>query len=146
LGGGVNHDTGSFDRAEDYFVGLSWRIGPGGLFDADRTRAATTRMQVAELQGERTRHDIERQVIEAHARVHSLADQLGMAQRALTAAEQLLKLSRERKAFGAAAVLETIQAEQELTRARLDYFTTLAVHNRAQFSLWRAVGEPPGTK
>jgi outer membrane protein TolC len=97
---------------------------------------------VVELQGEQARQDIERQVVEAHTRVHSQADQLAMAQRALTAAEQLLKLSRERKEFGAAAVLETIQAEQELTRARLEYFNALAAHNRAQFFLRRCLGEP----
>jgi len=69
-----------------------------------------------------------------------------MSQRALAAAEQLLKLSLERKQFEAAAVLETIQAEQELTRARLDYFNTLAACNRAQFALRRAVGTVPEAK
>jgi outer membrane protein TolC len=69
-----------------------------------------------------------------------------MARRALTAAEQLLKLSLERKQFEAAGVLERIQAEQELTRARLEYFNALAACNRAQFALRRSVGVVPEAK
>jgi outer membrane protein TolC len=141
LGGGRNSDTGNFDDTEDYFVGLSWRVGPGGLFDRGRKDAATARERAASLESERLRQEVERQVVEAHTRVESLSDQVRMAQRALAAAEQLLKLSRERREFGAGAVLETIQAEQELTRARLDYFNTLASQNKAQYALRRTIGE-----
>ncbi|MGN6553232.1 MAG: TolC family protein [Verrucomicrobiota bacterium] len=143
LGGGLGNDTGNFSGTQDYFVGLSWRIGPGGLFDRSRTRAATAREQTALLQSEKMRQEVEQQVIESSTRIQSFADQLAMSQRALTAAEQLLKLSRERKEFGTGAVLETIQAEQELTRARLDYFNVLAGHNTALFAFRRALGEAP---
>jgi outer membrane protein TolC len=37
-------------------------------------------------------------------------------------------------------VLENIQAEQDLTRSRLDYLTIVTEYNRAQFALRRAVG------
>ena len=30
LGGGQNSDWGNFGAQQDYFVGLGWRIGPGG--------------------------------------------------------------------------------------------------------------------
>ena len=143
LGGGPGNATGNFGDTQDYFIGLSWRIGPGGLFDRSRTRFSTAREQTALLQAEKVRQEIERQVVEAHTRAQSLSDQLAMARRALTAAEQLLKLSLERKEFGAAAVLETIQAEQELTRARLEYFNALAEYNRVQFALCRALGKSP---
>ena len=39
------------------------------------------------------------------------------------------------------AVLETIQAEQELTRARTDYLRAIADFNKAQYALLRAIGE-----
>ena len=77
----------------------------------------------------------------AHARVQSLANQLVHASAALSAAEKTLTLARERKACAVGEVLENIQAEQDLTRARLDYLTVVTENNRAQFLLRRAVGE-----
>ena len=49
--------------------------------------------------------------------------------------------SRNRKEFGVGAVLETIQAEQELTRTRLDHLRLVAEHNQAQYALRYALGE-----
>jgi OMF family outer membrane factor len=85
--------------------------------------------------------DITRQVIECHARLQSLGDQVATTQRAIRAAEETLRLSQERKQFAVGAVLETIQAEQELTRARLDYLNAVAGFNQAQYALSKAIGE-----
>lgn len=75
------------------------------------------------------------------SRAHSFADQLVHARAALSAAEKTLTLARERKAFAVGEVLENIQAEQDLTRARLDYLAVVTENNRAQFLLRRAVGD-----
>ncbi|MBI3875036.1 MAG: hypothetical protein HY300_03555 [Verrucomicrobia bacterium] len=40
-------------------------------------------------------------------------------------------------------MLEVIQAEQELTRARQDYVALVAEHNKAQYALQRATGVSP---
>lgn len=142
LGGGTYEDgVKRFDESSDYGVGLSWRVGPGGLFDVGRVRAGEARLQAGVLEQEKLRDEITRQVVEAHARAHSLADQIEFSQRALSAAEQSLKLARQRQQFGVGEVLENIQAEQDLTRARLEYLTAITENNRAQFSLQRAVGK-----
>jgi outer membrane protein TolC len=39
-------------------------------------------------------------------------------------------------------VLEDIQAQQDLTQARSDYFTALAEYNKSQYGLNTAVGGP----
>src|SRR5947207_11962631 len=49
LGGGKNDSTGNFGGSEDYFVGIGWRIGPGGLFDSGRVHASTSRLETARL-------------------------------------------------------------------------------------------------
>ncbi len=140
LGGGRQDDVGNFDHQEDYVVGLSWRIGPGGIFDFDRQRATTARRKIAELTGEQLRDEITRQVVEAATRAESMTDQLATAQRAITAAEESFRLAQQRKEFGVGIVLETIQTEQELTRARLDYLKAIAQFNKAQYALLRATG------
>ena len=108
LSGGKNSDWSGADDGRDYFVGLNWRVGPGGLFDRGRIRAATARETVSSLELDKSRDEIIRQVIESKTRADSLSDQVAMAQRALAAAQEVWKLSVERKSFGLGAVLEKI--------------------------------------
>jgi len=142
LGGGKNSDAGNFGEQEDYFIGLGWRIGPGGLFDFSRKRAAESRLQGTRLTEQKLRDEISRQVVEAFARLQSSADQIDTAKRALTAAEEALKLAQTRKEFAVGVVLETIQAEQDLTRARLDYLKAVTESNKAQYAVNKAIGKP----
>ncbi|MBM3881991.1 MAG: TolC family protein [Verrucomicrobia bacterium] len=140
LGGGPAGVPDRFGEQQDYSVGLSWRIGPGGLFDAGRRRAAEARWKLAAIDAERVRDAVRRQVVEAFTRWQSQADQLVTARRALVAAGEGLRLARERKEFAVGMVLENIQAEQDLTRARLDYLEAVAEFDKAQYALLGATG------
>ena len=143
LGGGpgstsIGHD---FDLSADYTLGVSWRVGPGGLFDKTRQRETSARERQVELEQEKVRDVIRRQVVEQHVRLRSLATQVGLARKALEAAEQTAGLSRQRRETGVSGVLEDLQAEEELTRARRDYLATVADYNQAQYGLKFVVGE-----
>jgi outer membrane protein TolC len=144
LGGGRNGSWGNFGDTEDFFLGVGWRIGPGGLFDKSRIRAAESRANGAQLQADKVYDQVVGQVVEARVRTQSLADQIVIAQRALAAAESTLKLTRARKEFAVGIVLENIQAEQDLTRARNEYLGVVADYNKAQYGLVRALGGPSG--
>ncbi len=143
LGGGpgttsIGHD---FDMSSDYGIGVSWRIGPGGLFDRNRQRETASRERQVGLEQEKIRDQIRRQVVEQHARLRSLAEQITLAKKTLEAADQTAKLSRQRRETGVSAVLEDVQAEDELARARRDYLTTVADYNQAQYALRFVVGD-----
>jgi len=144
LGGGRDGATTSLDYSSDYFVGLSWRIGPGGLFDVARVRQREARLEQNRLEGERVKDAVREQVVAAATRVSSLGDQLATAQTALSLAEETLELGRQRREFGVAAVLEFIQSEQELTRARGALIETIAEYNKAQYALTAATGDLGG--
>jgi len=58
----------------------------------------------------------------------------------MRAADETLRLTQQRKEFAVGAVLENIQSEQELTRARLDYLNVIAEYNKAQYALRKATG------
>jgi outer membrane protein TolC len=58
----------------------------------------------------------------------------------LSSADESLRLTRQRKEFGVGAVLENIQAEQDLTRARNDYVASIAEYDKAQYALRHAIG------
>ena len=141
LGGGHDGGSDTFGGQQDYIVGASWRIGPGGLFDSGRKNSTQARLNIAELSANKLQDEITRQVVEAFTRWQSLADQLDTAKRALTAAEEGLRLAQQRKEFAVGVVLETIQAEQDLTRARLEYLRAVAEFDKAQYTLSKVTGK-----
>jgi outer membrane protein TolC len=143
LGGGPGSAalTRDFDMSSDVALGLSWRVGPGGLFDRNRQRETASRERQVELEREKIQDAIRRQVVEQHARLQSLAAQIELARKTLEATDQTARLSRQRRETGVGAVLEDLQAEDELARARRDYLATVADYNLAQYALRYATGE-----
>jgi len=139
LGGGPRDVAGQFGGSRDYALTIHWRVGPGGLFDSGRLQATRARLEAARLEAERTAQRVRREVVEAWTQTRSLAGQIATAEHALEAARETLRLSGERRDFGIAAVLEHILAEEDLTRARLDYVTAVAEYDKAQYALLRAI-------
>ena len=141
LGGGRQGVSDTFGPQEDYLVSLSWRAGPGGLFDFTRVNTAKARLRISEISGQKLMDEITRQVIEAFNRYQSLDEQLTTAGRLLAAAEEGLQLARQRRDFAVGIVLENIQSEQDLTRARMDYLKAVAELNKAQYALNKVTGK-----
>ena len=143
LGGGPRGSTvgRDFDTSVDTAFGLSWRIGPGGLFDGNRQRETSSRPRQSELERERIELSIRRQVVEQHTRLQSLGRQLELARTSLAAADETARLSRQRRETGTALVLEDLQADEELARARREYLQTVADYNLAQYALRYVIGE-----
>ncbi|EEF57521.1 TolC family protein [Pedosphaera parvula] len=140
LGGGIDNQPHPFGQSEDYIAYLSWRIGPGGLFDFSRTRLYQSRLEDARL-GEAKLHDqITREVVESITRFRSLSEQLTTVKHNLELAAEAEKLAEQRQEFAVGAVLEDIQTQQDLTRARNDFANIVAEFNKAQYALLRAIG------
>jgi len=141
FGGGLGHNLNRVGAQEDYFVGLTWRIGPGGLFDYTRRDAATARLNQTRLGTEKLRDSVVLQVVEAFTRLQSLEAQVDLTKRSLAAAEEGLRLSQQRKEFAVGVVLENIIAEQDLTRARADYLRAVAEFNKTLYAVNYATGK-----
>jgi len=140
IGGGVDSETGHFGESEDYVASVSWRIGPGGLFDFGNIHAQQARLRGAAVTADKMIDQVANEVITSRTRVQSLADQIATAKQSLSDAEEALRLGQERKQFGVGVVLETIQAQQELSRVRNDYLNIVTDYNKTQYSLLRALG------
>jgi outer membrane protein TolC len=140
LGGGPEDGPDTFGHSQDYLVGLGWRIGPGGLFDAGRVHATEARLEAFRLGGEKTRDAVIREVVESHTRVQSLRDQIETARQNVATASETLRLARERKQFGVGAVLEDLQAQEDLTQSQANYLEVIAEFDKAQYSLVKATG------
>jgi outer membrane protein TolC len=142
--GGTGDTTANGGPRHDYTVGLSWRVGPGGLFDLGRIRADGAKLTAAELSDEKLRDRIETEVVDGYTRVHSLFDQLRVARLNLSSAEDTLRLTRHRKELGVGVVLEDIQAQQELLKARSELVTVVTELNQQQYALLHNVGATLG--
>lgn len=139
--GGQGSATGNFGGSEDYYVTLGWRIGPGGLFDRSRVRLAESKLAQSEIVISRTQDVIARDVVENFERVKSLRAEVEVARQGVNAAQEGLKLAQERKEFAVGIVLETLQSEQDATRAKLDYVNTVMELNKVQYRLKAALGK-----
>lgn len=140
LGGGYAGQWGNFDDQQDFFVGLGWKIGPGGLFDRQRQKIAQAREQGVTLQTQQVKAAIGREVVDAVLKARSAQDQLAINDEAVTAAEEMVKLARDRQASQLGVVLEYLLAREELTRARQGRVKSVTDYNKAQHALKRAVG------
>ena len=140
LGGGPDSGRGRVGPVRDYTVGVTWRIGPGGLFDFGRINANNAQLATVQLGDAKLKDAITADVVASLTRVHSLADQIALAERSLGTTNEALRLTRARKQFGVGIVLEDIQAQQAVTQARSDYFTAIAEFDKAQYGLNKAVG------
>lgn len=140
LNGGPGDTNVNGGSTRDYAVGLSWKIGPGGLLDWGRIKSSNAKLTAAELSDEKLRNEISRQVVDAQTRVQSLFEQLRIARLNTTAAAETLRLTRERKELGVGTVLEDIQAQQELVKARTEYVGIVTELNQEQYGLLRTTG------
>jgi len=141
LGGSMGSATRDFDNSADTFVTLSWKIGAGGLFDGSRQDGAKARRRLTEIGEAKVRDEIVRQVVEAHAGAHYVGQQVKIAEEAIKNAEAGYKLSLERKDLAVGVVLETLQSQQDLIQARMDYAQAVGDWNKAQYRLKIVTGE-----
>lgn len=140
LGGGFNGETGNFDDTQNIFIGFGWKIGPGGLFDTQRKAIASAQEEAANLQAAQVKAAVGREVVEAAAKAQSAHDQIAINDEAVAAAQEMVKLAKERQASQLGVVLEYLLAREELTRARQSRAQAVANFNQAQHELRRAVG------
>jgi outer membrane protein TolC len=143
FGGGRTGRTGNFGDQQDFFVGLGWKVGPGGMFDTTRNKIAETRRESVALQKSRTKASVGREVVEAVARSQSAHAQIQITDDAVAAAEEMTKLAGERQASQVGVVLEYVMARDELRQSRLARVRSVVDFNCAQQELQIAVGDAP---
>ena len=116
-------------------------MGPGGLFDTQRKRIVEAREQATQFQMSQIKAAIGREVVEAAARAQSAHDQIDINDEAVLAAEEMVKLAKERQASQLGVVLEYLLTREELTRARQNRVQAVTAFNTAQHDLLRATGK-----
>jgi outer membrane protein TolC len=152
FGGGINDNLGNFSGRSDFDVQVLWELqnlgfGNKALMDL---RRAENRLSVLDLF--RLQDQVAAEVAQAYAQAQSAASRLGKAENGLkdaveSANKNLEGLGQTRTAGGNVIILvirpqEVVAAIQALALAYNDCYGAVADYNRAQFRLYRALGQP----
>jgi outer membrane protein TolC len=151
FGGGPNGSLSNFSARGDIDAQLLWQLDNLGFGNRAKVHQRQSEYRTANLQLQRTLDRVAAEVTQAY-------DQATLAARRIAVTERAVKLALESyeknliglgqtKRGGELVVMvirpqEVLAAVQVLARAYIDYYAAVADSNRAQFRLYRAVGNP----
>ncbi len=148
FGGGRNDFFGDFDARSDVDVNLYWEVQNLGLADRAIVKSRAAQGRAATLQLMKVQDRVASDVVRAEKAKLAAARQMGEAARAVPEAIRSLTLNltsirRGAGLPGSTRPIEVLQPIQALAQARSDYLGAVLAYNRAQFRLYRALGQPP---
>ena len=128
------HDTQWFG-----IFGMQWTLFSG--LDT-KAQVAQTKLKVNQLQEQHKDLDeqVRLDVQNAYLRVKETADRIRVTEKAVTQAEENLRLNEERYKESVGTATDVIDAETLLTRTRVNYYTALYDHQMAKAELLWSMG------
>ncbi len=153
FGGGLNGNLDNFSFRQDWDVQVLWTLQNFGLGNRAlvRQRAAENKVALTELF--RIQDRVAAEVVQAYSFAQTAEGRIREAEAGLKEAQELVRqdlaaLGQTRRQAGPGAITllvrpqEVVAAVQMLQQAYADYYTNIADYNRAQFQLYRALGQP----
>jgi outer membrane protein TolC len=150
FGGGINSNLSNFNARNSMDVQVLWELRGLGLDNLAAVKERQAEKQAATLELWRTQDRVAAEVVAAHAQAARAQARLRLAEEAVpfavsTADKSVDGLKARR--VGEVLVLvvrpqEAVAAIQALAQAYLDYYGAVGDVNRAQFRLYRALGQP----
>ena len=152
FGGGQGGSIGRLGLRDDFEIQAMWELRNLGFGNAALIRGRRAELEASRMQAYRAQDIVAQEVVAATAQVRSAAARVKQSERELkeavqSADENLLGLG-EVKRIQANLVLPIIRPQeamasvQALLQAYFDYYGTVADYNRAEFALYRALGNP----
>jgi outer membrane protein TolC len=142
----------NFDQRSDYDLSLVWTLQNMGLGNLALIRQRQREYDLARAQEGRFFDVVAREVMVALADVRSAERRVSESEKELQQAEisarlNLAALGEVKRVGGGINILvvrplEVVAALQALNQAYFDYYGAVAEYNRAQFRLYRALGNP----
>lgn len=129
----------SFDVNDRQIYGgfIGWTLSPSSIGEL---RAASARVERAQLERERFEQRVLGDIVKARDRVLTARERICAARRGVEAAEQSLRLSRDRFEGGVGLDLEVLEGQETLTDARSALVGAVVDYNIAQVRLLLALG------
>jgi outer membrane protein TolC len=151
LGGGRNDFLGNFGGRSDFDIQVLWEFQNLGFGNRALVGQRRAENQQAILELFRTQDRVAAEVAQAYARLQSAAARMGRVEKGLKDAidsvdKNFEGLGQTRRAGNLVLLVvrpqEAVAAVQSLVRAYHRYYGAVTDYNRAQFRLYRALGQP----
>jgi outer membrane protein TolC len=154
FGGGQNSSLNNFGSRMDIDFQLLWEFQNLGLGNHARVKERQAENRAAIVELFRTEDRVAAEVVRAHAEAVSAAARVKEAEAGLkdaveSAVQNLQGLGETQPVPGGGRLLillirpqEAVAAVQALAQAYTDYYGAVADYDRAQFRLYRALGQP----
>jgi outer membrane protein TolC len=154
-GGGPDGSLSQFGSRLDVDAQLIWEVRGLGFGNLALVREREANFEMSIRQNARFREFVAREVMQSHAEVAAAAERIPQAERelkqaVLSANDNLAGVGEIKRVGGNINILvirpqEAVSAIQALASAYFDYLGSIADYNRAQFGLYRAMGNPADT-
>ena len=153
FGGGQNSNLSNFNVRQDWDIQALWTLQNFGLGNRALIKQRAAENQVALTELFRVQDRVAAEVVQAYAQAQTAEGRIHDAEAELRDAQTLvredLKALKQTQRIGEGGPiqllvrpLEVVAAIQMLQQAYADYYTSIADYNRAQFQLYRALGDP----
>jgi outer membrane protein TolC len=151
FGGGANEDMSHFSMRQDWDIQVLWQLQNFGLGNRALANQRAAENRGAAVQFARIRNQVAAELVQAYALAEQAAHRVEHGERELQSARESLEqnlagLSQPKPVGGALTLIvrpqEVVAAIAALATAYSDYVLAIADANRAQFRLYRALGQP----
>jgi outer membrane protein TolC len=152
FGGGINDEVGRFGSRGDFDIEVLWQLENLGFGNSARVKERRAEHQLAILESLRIQDRVAAEVAQAYAQSQEAAARIKEAEAGLKDATESVKenfegLKQTKRVGGNLLILvirpqEVAAAIQSLSLAYADYYSAVNDFNRAQFRLYRALGQP----
>ncbi len=153
FGGGVNGNLSGFNAREDWDIQALWTLQNLGFGNRALIRQKTAENRVALTELFRVQDRVAAEVVQAYSQAQTAEARIREAEAELKDAQTLVR--EDLAALGqtqrlgeggpiqlVARPLEVVAALQMLQQAYADFYSSINDYNRAQFQLYRALGNP----
>ena len=132
-------DSG-FVPTNELNLSLLWQIPTGRLLYRGDLRQFNARVMLQENSIEQLKNQVRQEVTEAKSQLRSATKQVEIAGESLQLSAEALSQSIQRQKLGTVIPFEVFQAQEFYMKAQIDYLQAISSHNKAQYSLYVAMG------
>jgi outer membrane protein TolC len=152
FGAGPGGTLSNFNVRSDFDLQAIWQLNNLGLGNRALIQQRVEERELARIEACKARDIVAKEVTQTWADLRSASRRIGQAERELqqaliSAAKNLESLGETKRVTGNIRILvirplEAVVALQALNEAYYHYFGAVADYNRAEFELYRALGNP----
>lgn len=128
---------------QDFDVVVFWSLRNLGVGNAAMIRLAQSNVRQNELRNVEVLDRIRAEVVLAYARTHARYAQIETNERAIKNSQDAFAADLKRTRGGIGLPLEVLDSMRLLSRSRYSYLEAILDYNRAHFTLYVALGQPP---